>query len=1154
MKTMDTPDRYLQQTLTDLWSHVQKKQPVLFFVSQHLLSDAFDMIRELIGANELECHFLEYDYTESETHLPYAPLLEFCRTQLRDMPEQHRESILRKAVYAPQQQLFRDFLQSKPIERQEEILTDEIEYEKARMLQSVASLVLATQGRKPLLVKLSRLDQAGESSLRFLSHLFNWKRSSNLFILAGFEEPLLPADIRLQEIWGRFRENLSSRLRKRQTHPIIQSCFTPGAGTVHSGTKRKRKTSSHFRGSFTDLIEYSKTALAFLALDESRAQLEQVSNRLRESAPDITLDNQIALLRARGEVCILLGETDSALFHLTSFLNLAHQLHSKKLLAEAYQKTGRIHHLKQNSMAAKRFALQSLQLQDAIHDPVLEFRSNLLLFFNTTPWENPTLWNDTYAQLESAAIQLNMRNSLGKIIANSITYGMLGNRRKLELCQRAEDLAQELDNRHCLALVYNIRGMIYRHLGEFDHCLENMQHSMKLHRQLNEPLPAIAMLNSIGFVYLQQEHYDEACRYFLRAITRLKQLPYNEELLISLFNLGQTCLLARHYKRAARCFEFLIHLTRLLKLTSIPFHSVHALHSLHAIALIKEKDITAADFSLAQVDRNYGWQNPEDHFYYYIAQALVEAELQNHQAASSHCRQAEKILIQYQDDMVYRSLFPRLYYEFSLISLAGGETGQAERLRKQGLEWAARNRYPFHRELLSQVGRASTEHVPEMGLPRFRFSYASLLEKVRQHASVNQLHKRLNEINFLNGLQQTLAAGRSEQATFQDAMTLIHNSMPAAISALLLLREGVWECVTLVGAAKTFRETMPDIVHFFSDSTAPRLIRDKTILTRFSPALPPLSSMAGFPITSRGEVIGLLISGSLEQDPPLQEEDTNPLDLAARQLGAALERLTLERKVREKSTELEKAYAIIKEDLSLARNIQQKILPLPLQGVDGFHCAVRFQPMEEVGGDIYDISLFEDEIVRILLADATGHGVQGSLLTMLIKTIYEQFKLLIDNPGELLEILNMEIYNSYRSLNIFFSAVIVDIHLDRPHLHYASAGHPAQLLISNGSITTLPATGVVLGIWPEREYGNRRIPFGTEDKLLIFTDGVYEQFNAQGQELGDEWIEEQALRHGKKKVEDILEHIMTDVSAFLDGVPSNDDITLLGIERRQISA
>ncbi len=256
----------------------------------------------------------------------------------------------------------------------------------------------------------------------------------------------------------------------------------------------------------------------------------------------------------------------------------------------------------------------------------------------------------------------------------------------------------------------------------------------------------------------------------------------------------------------------------------------------------------------------------------------------------------------------------------------------------------------------------------------------------------------------------------------------------------------------------------------------------------------------------------------------------------------------LENQVQIRTKELNTALKEIKIDLNFARRIQSKILPLNLKQIDNISIFSEYKPMEEVGGDYFDIFKSESEHIRIFIADATGHGVQAALITMLIKSEYEILKDSFESPSLVLETLNKVFCNKYSSLNSIFSCFIVDIDLFKNEIIYSSAGHPSQLLISNTEILELKRTGTLIGVMSQTKFRNVSKPFQEKNKLLLFTDGLFEEFNSEKEEFGDEKVKSIVDESRTKTIDQIIEELLIHLNSFLDGNSIQDDITIIGLE------
>ena len=317
-----------------------------------------------------------------------------------------------------------------------------------------------------------------------------------------------------------------------------------------------------------------------------------------------------------------------------------------------------------------------------------------------------------------------------------------------------------------------------------------------------------------------------------------------------------------------------------------------------------------------------------------------------------------------------------------------------------------------------------------------------------------------------------------------------------------------------------------------------------------------LKSILCVPIRRHDHVIGVCYLDNPLSSSVFGKDDIELIEVILGQAAIAIENATLysvlETRVQERSKELNIAYDTIKQDLRLAKRVQESMLPsstIDLPGIDSF---VRYIPMSEVGGDIYDVTQLGEKVIRIFVADATGHGIQAALMTMLIKSEYEQVKATVSSPAELLEVMNSEIYNTYRALTVFFTGIVCDIDLANRRIVYASAGHPPQFLISGKETVALGSTGMLCGSFPSVKYGENGISFHKGDKLLLFTDGLFEEFDTLGRELGiegiDMFLKDDLSRNPDKPIHALCKELIFLMEDHLGGGDRNDDVTLIGLE------
>lgn len=255
------------------------------------------------------------------------------------------------------------------------------------------------------------------------------------------------------------------------------------------------------------------------------------------------------------------------------------------------------------------------------------------------------------------------------------------------------------------------------------------------------------------------------------------------------------------------------------------------------------------------------------------------------------------------------------------------------------------------------------------------------------------------------------------------------------------------------------------------------------------------------------------------------------------------------KKIESNSFELNKTLNLIKKDIATAKKIQTNLVQKSFQCNQKCNFAIGYYPLEEIGGDIFDIYELNKKQIRIFLADATGHGIQAALITMLIKSEYESLKHDFSHPKKLLKALNQNFSEKYSSLNSFFSCVIVDIFPEKNKLLFSSAGHPDQVIQrKNWNIEILSRTGKLVGVSKESEYEEKEISFEENDKLFLFTDGLFEVFNQNREEFGEEKIINSIKAYSDKEIKEVFSEIMKDLEIFSGKGNLQDDISFIGVE------
>ena len=246
--------------------------------------------------------------------------------------------------------------------------------------------------------------------------------------------------------------------------------------------------------------------------------------------------------------------------------------------------------------------------------------------------------------------------------------------------------------------------------------------------------------------------------------------------------------------------------------------------------------------------------------------------------------------------------------------------------------------------------------------------------------------------------------------------------------------------------------------------------------------------------------------------------------------------------------QIEARDAKILEDLQKARAFQRAILAEP-HSVANVDIDIAYRPLHEVGGDVFDVAVLDGNRLRVFVADATGHGVQAALATMLIKSAYDAVGDEASGPADLLRRLDHRIASRYRALDVVFTAAVADIDLSSRVVRHASGAHPSPLLVSSQSVRELPSGGALLGVRPGIEFPEHESRLADGEGLYLVTDGLAEARRGAGEFFGDERLHASLVEaHSLRR--DPCDAVIARIDSWLKPQPPSDDMTLVAIRPR----
>jgi phosphoserine phosphatase RsbU/P len=265
------------------------------------------------------------------------------------------------------------------------------------------------------------------------------------------------------------------------------------------------------------------------------------------------------------------------------------------------------------------------------------------------------------------------------------------------------------------------------------------------------------------------------------------------------------------------------------------------------------------------------------------------------------------------------------------------------------------------------------------------------------------------------------------------------------------------------------------------------------------------------------------------------------------------------------TAELEAKNTQLEADLRMAREIQLALLPrdypiLSHFGKSGYsaltfaHC---YRPAEAVGGDFFGIFPLSPTRAGIFICDVMGHGLRAALVTAIIRTLLEELRPMMQNPGRFLSALNLQLRAILERVDEPFIATAFYLTVDTAtkETQFANAGHPAPVRVRRNERLIeqiLPEGGKPgpgLGLFDDVNFKTSRSAFEQNDCILLFTDGLYEVESPAGEQFGLDAVIASLKSHFDLPAEKLFNTLLAEACEFSQKQEFDDDVCIVAVEQ-----
>ncbi|MFP4579775.1 MAG: PP2C family protein-serine/threonine phosphatase [Candidatus Sumerlaeia bacterium] len=303
-----------------------------------------------------------------------------------------------------------------------------------------------------------------------------------------------------------------------------------------------------------------------------------------------------------------------------------------------------------------------------------------------------------------------------------------------------------------------------------------------------------------------------------------------------------------------------------------------------------------------------------------------------------------------------------------------------------------------------------------------------------------------------------------------------------------------------------------------------------------------INSMLVAPLRIRQKVIGVFAVVNKKGNIPFGDADLRLVNQLAVQAALTVDIVRL--------YEHQAAQDRIEQELQVATEFQQMLLPQELPEVKHMDIAAFSQPALEVGGDFYDLFWIEEgKRFGVAIVDVSGKSIPGAIVMAMLRSALKVEAASCDSPREVLRRVNRHIVRDTKE-NVFVTVSYGIIDLEKKTLRFARAGHEPLIVLNpdqRNPRVCMPE-GIALGLVRDEMFDvleECEIQLHPNDTLVLYTDGCIEANNSKDEQFGQDEFILNLQKRLDQSAQRQIEGILKDIQDFTEGIPQQDDITLV---------
>jgi signal transduction histidine kinase len=781
--------------------------------------------------------------------------------------------------------------------RPEEIEYDQIFYDKQELHSTLIDLFVELGKGRQGLVVVQSLEHLSSDGIEFLEALL--ERAMDLDLAWVFT-----LNLRMSLQYG--KEDATNQL-KQLLYKEDFSLFR--LHDEHFQTPESQGAGTSLR--LDDQINNAITKYNFLDLGSAEADLRQLREDLRQERDEVSGQRKRKVEFYLGEIFFLRNRLEDSLVVFNGLLEAAMNTDDKDLLASVYRKLGECYLYKQNYEMAKKLVHQGKKIAQANGDLEELIKSEALYLSTILGYAHRTEYDtvlDSFHTVIDEGTTLGqlyiVARAYGNLVAdnNVIAYEITTEEQRMEWCDKGVAIARDLRNDHLLGALLHNKAVIYSNLGDKKQAFKHYKLSEKYKVKVGNIREIVRIYNGFGYAYFIEGDFKKALDYYTKSVGLLTETQDYLEICLTIFNIAECYFFALHYEETIYYLNMMIQLMGALGLDRIPFHGIYEAYAMLGVAYeMTGKSIKALDI-LETVKAYYTVLSDKDEvFTDFLTTFLSSKEdieeniriLRERLAAFSSSSEG-KIIKQW----VFVAI-AICYRRLGMKAKAIEEIKAFERIYPNPLDL-------YHRQAQYQLelcqGEKPRVH-PKVTLKKVKIDFYTLFQIVNTKMALNKLHHKINDINFLNNLQQRLLdQSRDLQNLIQEILNIIYDIFVAEMVMFFQSQKGQWNTFS---HNEVVYEMEAAIKGYFLNNPREVLIIEKEDRSNLPLTLQSLNSIMSLPVYGVTGLQGILFLATKKPELSFKKDDFEVLAISAKQIGAAIDNRVLLEKMAQYNKEME---------------------------------------------------------------------------------------------------------------------------------------------------------------------------------------------------------------------------------------------------------